>query len=447
MRHRYLSIKRRRQIELIVILCIVAFAYFQGFKNGIQNFSEERERLKDEAYITKVMPYVSSQTTNQSISLTINSSLSSNPHQSHNSDASQNNFQTNERTSNYDASLLIQDEESIQDPCEGRPQPAEILNRRLDPPSIYFLHIPKTAGTLVYSLLLRYANRTNGLSCQFLYDGNRFLPEDFQMGVKPPPVFPPGSMEAQAVEAYTQRDRPKKSNLYKNGVCRIVRGHVTYWQRDFIQKPVISLTILRDPVERFVSMYEFVVSMMRSRPGATGWDEWFSGGPLEDEFRNASSLVNHGFYDDQGRWLARKNVGFSFHFYGVLHQLSGLIPRFEGVRTTDRFRISNAAMLAEKAKDNICSTHILGLQSDMTQALDDIFEAMAPFSDWTEQEQSHVKRSVVNRNTRRKSRDISDHLPSHLQAELKKRLEHEIQVYEFAKKVIQYRRSKGLKFY
>lgn len=328
------------------------------------------------------------------------------------------------------------------DPCHGRPSPPPI-HAHMKPPSLYFLHIPKTAGTMMHNLVIQYANKTKGLACQFLFDGNRLGPEHFSMSIRPPPTFPGGSIEQQAVIAEKSRDHKTKGELYRKGACRAVRGHVTYRQRDAIEAPLISFTVVRDPLERFVSMYEFVLMMIRTRPGATGWDRWLSGAPLHDEFANASSIVNQGFYDATGEWIAKNNIGFSFHFYGVLHQLSGIDPVFEGVGDPSAFRIANAEQMAEKAKNNICGTHILGSQGDMNRTLDTFFNTLEPFASWTESERLNYKKaSPINRNHQRKSRDVDEHLPGETRTELEKRLHYEIEVYRFAQDVIEYRAQK-----
>lgn len=292
----------------------------------------------------------------------------------------------------------------------------------------------------MYQLVLQYANKTNGLACQFLYDGNRFGIEHYELSVQPPPPFPNGSIEAKAVFATQAQEYTVKADLYRRGACRAVRGHVTYRQRDSIQSPLISLTVVRNPVERFVSMYEFVLMMVKTRPGQTGWDRWLSGGPLHEEFTNASSIVNQGFYDKAGRWIARNNVGFSFHFYGVLHQLSGIDPIFEGVGDPSGFGITNAKEMAEKAKDNICGTHILGSQGNMNETLDRFFQVLEPYAKWTKLEQQRLKDSSVNRNPLRKSRDVDHHLVGTTRKELERRLHHEMEVFKFAEEVIKYRK-------
>lgn len=295
----------------------------------------------------------------------------------------------------------------------------------------------------MYHLVLQYANRTDGLACQFLYDGNRFGIQDFQVDVKSAPPFSHNPLAARAVSAFREHDFNEKAQLYKQGACRAVRGHVTYAQRDQLEAPQISLTVVRHPIDRFVSMYEFVHMMVRDRPGKSGWDHWLNGRALDDEIANETSIMNRGFYDVLGRWIAEYNIGFSFHFYGVLHQLSGMTPKFEGVGDPQRFRIANAREMAEKAKDNICSTHILGSQSDVPHTLDTFFKALKPYAHWSDDEKKRWKGVVTNANVHKSNQNVRDYMSEAAYEMLEGRLKEEIEVFEFAERVIEYRKKFG----
>lgn len=332
-----------------------------------------------------------------------------------------------------------------QNPCHNRPTPKPIPFNTSTPPTVFFLHIPKTGGTLLHLMLIRYAQRTNGLPCQFLADGNSVTTAHFDMSVKPPPQYPRHSVEALAVHAYETRNYTLKEKLYRRGACRSVRGHVTYAQRDPIDTPTLSVTVLRDPLDRFISMFEFVLMMMRTQKKVIGWENWLSKSNstnLETELLNKSSILNTPFYDDEGQWIHASYKRLSFHFYGVLHQLSGVTPRFEYPNNPRRFRIANAKYMAEVAKNNICSTHILGLQRNMTQMVSQLKRELKPYINWDQSNDPFTQGNThVNRNAQRKSRQIEPHgfLPWH--REIQRRLEHEIDVYNFASRVVAYRQS------
>ncbi|PXF46836.1 hypothetical protein BWQ96_03365 [Gracilariopsis chorda] len=329
--------------------------------------------------------------------------------------------------------------EPARDPCNGRPSPPPIPNSLSRPPTLFFLHIPKTAGTLVYNVVLQYANKTKGLPCQFLFDGNRYTLHKYEPSFKTSHHFSLNSIEEKGFRAWKENDVKQKEMLYKRGACRSLRGHVTYALRDEIDSPVVSMTVLRDPLERFMSMFEFALMMVKTRPNTSGWDSWMSGASVQRELTNASSILNRGFYDDDGNWMEKDNVGFSFHFYGVLHQLSGIQPIFRGVGEPKAFRIINAKEMAEKAKNNLCSTHILGSQKNISRALDTLFEYMVPYARWTNREKNETRHSHANQNSHKRRSQLAENLPLSTRREIERRLKHEIEVYRFAENVIAYR--------
>jgi hypothetical protein len=84
-------------------------------------------------------------------------------------------------------------------------------------PPVFFLHIPKTAGTSVRAIL---QNRFAQSECLFNVQMARFHAED--------------------------------PNRY-----RLVSGHVGIEYADRFDRPPIVITFLRDPIERAVSAYYF----------------------------------------------------------------------------------------------------------------------------------------------------------------------------------------------
>lgn len=328
-----------------------------------------------------------------------------------------------------------------EDPCRGRPSPPEISTS--SPPGVFFLHIPKTAGTLLHHFLIGYANKTSGLPCQFLHDGNRLGTEHYHMSINPPPKFEPGSLAWKAVNAYKSRNYSAKKELFKNGACRVVRGHVTFWHNLQVEKPMISVTVLRHPIERFISMYEFVLMMIKTQPNIRGWNLWFSNRTVQDELNDESSLLHQGFYDTQGRWIEKSWKGLSFHFYGVLHQLSGAIPIFKGVGSISGFQMENAAALKDLAKNNLCASHVVGIQENMKNVLSVLSKELKPFATWEREEKARVASSRVNKNflkRRTEGRDILSDVHKKL---LETRLKEELEVYEFAERIVKYRFLRG----
>eukprot|EP00178_Gracilaria_changii_P004870 TRINITY_DN178_c0_g3_i2.p2 TRINITY_DN178_c0_g3~~TRINITY_DN178_c0_g3_i2.p2 ORF type:complete len:393 (-),score=125.21 TRINITY_DN178_c0_g3_i2:1630-2808(-) len=311
---------------------------------------------------------------------------------------------------------------------------------RNEPPPVFFLHVPKTAGTLVYKMLLRYANRTHGLSCTYRFDGNRHAFSHFSVVNAPPPQsFANHSLSAQLLRAERARARAHSGSLLARGACRVLRGHVTTDVLSRFERAPLSLTVLREPLARFVSMYEFARSMARARPGVTGWDDWLRAPSLAAELANSSSLFHRGFYDAAGQWRAHRNEGFSFHFYGVLHQLSGLTPRFVGERDPFHFDMANGAEMAEKAKQRLCAMHIVGLQPRVSDALAQFLALTQRFARWSRAEKRALMRAVLNKTPARVSRNVDDHLPRRMKRELQRRLRYESDVYQFAQRLVRYR--------
>lgn len=293
----------------------------------------------------------------------------------------------------------------------------------------------------MYKLAMQYANRTHGLSCNYLHDGDRLPPSSF-VASHVQQTFDAGTPEDALLSAIKRRDSLAKATALNNGVCRSLRGHVTYRILAAIRIPVLTVTIVRDPLARFVSMYEFVVAMVKARPGKTGWDDWVSSSTsLAAEFANSSSIFHRGFVDEAGKWIGSDNIGFSFHFYGVLHQLSGMTPVFDGVQDPYHFRMRNDAEMAERAKDNLCSSHVVGAQEYMDETWKQFFGKVGKYATWSEDEKRVVGLVNINRTPDRRSRNVDDHLPERIRAELERRLEKEIEVVAFARRIIEYRKA------
>lgn len=88
-------------------------------------------------------------------------------------------------------------------------------------PPLYFLHIPKTAGTSLVSYLDR-----------------QFAPEEICDAQLLPPLF---ALSHEALQA-----------------CRFFKGHLWYGLPGYVGQPMRYITMLRDPVERTISWYAHV---------------------------------------------------------------------------------------------------------------------------------------------------------------------------------------------
>lgn len=317
-------------------------------------------------------------------------------------------------------------------PCEGYMSPS-VIEEDNGPPSIFFLHIPKTAGTLLYSLLVKYATRSNGLACNYAFDGNRFPAHHVYLANAPPADAT--VEEARMLSAMESGDKEGMREEYRKGVCRINRGHVTVSMADGYDRQPLMVTVLRDPVKRVESMWAFVQSMMKDRPGKTGWEKVLTGDSLEMELSNASSVLYQGFYDADGVWRGRDNVGFTFHFWGVLHQLSGMTPRFEGEGDIERFGIANAAEMKEEAKKRICGMHLIGTQENVGDVVNEVLRVTGKWVDWNEREKQSEEHRV-NRTPNKEKQQLGK-----MRRVVERILKEEIEVYEFAKSVVEWRKK------
>lgn len=333
---------------------------------------------------------------------------------------------------------------SLVDPCAGYPTPTPIKTSTSTAPTIFFLHVPKTAGSLLTRLLTQYASLTGGLSCAYRFDGNRYAPYNYYPDgtAASHARFPSGSLQAAAVS----RGLPTGARLLllAHGACRVVRGHVTASVLRAFADPPVTITVLRSPLDRFVSMYDFARSMVRARPGRTGWDGWVGGSSLSAEFANSSSLFHRGFVDEHGGWRARGNVGFSFHFYGVLHQLSGMTPSFVGEGDPYQFSMKNAQAMAAEAKKNLCKMHIVGLQESVNETMKEVLDLTQPWAKWSGVARATLLRAVVNRTPGARRRNIDERLSPRMKGEIERRLFYETEVYNFGKRIVAFRRARRL---
>jgi hypothetical protein len=116
---------------------------------------------------------------------------------------------------------------------------------------LVLLHIPKTAGmTLATILQRRYG------------DG-------FVGGVGGDRREPPGKQAPNVFSRFEHVDARLRSIAAKPGV-RALAGHITFGLQDRLPADARYLTVLRDPVERTLSQYYFIVEPPAKRKGRTG---------------------------------------------------------------------------------------------------------------------------------------------------------------------------------
>jgi hypothetical protein len=102
-------------------------------------------------------------------------------------------------------------------------------------PTIIFLHIGKTAGSSLRSVLRRQVRRTQVLEFRAP------LPEPGRLRRE-------GGLDAFAAIPEAERAR-----------ARLVMGHAPYGLHELIPRPSTYVTMLRDPVELVVSLYRYIL--------------------------------------------------------------------------------------------------------------------------------------------------------------------------------------------
>ncbi len=93
--------------------------------------------------------------------------------------------------------------------------------------AVVFLHIIKTAGTTLHRIIER-----------------QYRPEQ---------LYSVGLVEGESLEELAQLDKARKAKV------RMLRGHISYGAHEFLPRPATYMTVLRDPVERVISHYYFIL--------------------------------------------------------------------------------------------------------------------------------------------------------------------------------------------
>ncbi len=97
----------------------------------------------------------------------------------------------------------------------------------VQPASAIFLHIPKTAGTTLMSILDRQ--------------------------------YPVESIHSFGADAHTAVAQFKAMNEDSRAKIQLLRGHMAYGLHEFLPAPAVYFTVLRDPVARVISTYNFIL--------------------------------------------------------------------------------------------------------------------------------------------------------------------------------------------
>lgn len=328
------------------------------------------------------------------------------------------------------------------DPCHGRPTPEPLAGVN-SAPTVYFLHLPKSAGSTATGVLKHYANVTKGVGCAYLQDGesvpaDRFQPDGIRLHEEMFSSLGNDSIPYQMASAIRLANITEKLRLMKIGGCRTVRGHATLGRLQHIESPVFLFTILRDPIERFISMYDYG---KKTQMRTSAWSNWMHQATLSEELDDATSVLHLPFADDESPWISTRGQWISFFFYGVLNQMSGVTPRFTGAGDINKFAMTNAKEMADVAKNYMCRMHLIGFQENTSVAIESAVNATHQWANYTELYRKHVLNSWVNLTPNKTSRNPIELLRDDQIQLLRNRLAEEYEVFEFSKRIVRYRGS------
>jgi hypothetical protein len=213
----------------------------------------------------------------------------------------------------------------------------------MDGPVLLYLHIPKTAGTSLTSVIYDQYNDSTasydegGMFCDGIY-------------------YYPGEPDLiRAKHPFRTPQSPKILQSIKRTDLRAVVGHFAFGLHKFIDRPTTYATMLRHPVDRIVSLYYHLKEWPRYAENQP-WLERAGHKPLNPEASFEDFVHDYALPEldnDQTRRVAGEDPEFG-HCTRRLLELarSNLEEHFSLVGVTERFD-----------ETLLVATHILGWSS------------------------------------------------------------------------------------
>lgn len=185
-----------------------------------------------------------------------------------------------------------------------------------DAPVFLYLHIPKTGGSTLNSMLYTQYKTTSGQKAEYGWwrDGVYYLPDGFIRQ-------PAGDIENQVRRGI---QRPDTS---------AVLGHFAFGLHEYLDRPARYMTMLRDPIQRVLSLYHHMRQFKRIDPEMTV--ERFVSEPHVQEACN-----------DQTRRLAGECVANACDRSTLTRAINNMESAIDIVGVTERFDAS--VLLAKK---------------------------------------------------------------------------------------------------
>lgn len=189
---------------------------------------------------------------------------------------------------------------------------------------LFFLHIPKTAGTSLRELL-----------------SPRFAPAEIL-------AFERGDSPELRGEKLARLDR-----------YRFVHGHVPYALAERFERRPFVATILRDPLERAVSAFHFMQGKVPERVSAARARDYAAAGRM-----SIGELIRH------------EPLAASRHLGNLQTWLLATPKIHERFEYRDNYRVSVSDSDLERAKEHLAACDFVGLTERMSESMDLLAHAL-----------------------------------------------------------------------
>lgn len=153
-------------------------------------------------------------------------------------------------------------------PAHPAARPSRPRRGPMTPRPLIFLHIPKAAGSTMQEIVVRQYQGGRG----YRFTGDTQQWENF-----------------------------KKAPLEENGRYDVLHGHVHFGVHEYLPEPATYMTMLRDPIDRVVSHYYFVLA----NPDHYLYSVVSGRGLSLQDY--AAIRSNHELDNDQVRWLTSRH--------------------------------------------------------------------------------------------------------------------------------------------